>query len=482
MSATQHSPRWLVVALTMAMTIALPILLFLALTNVAHAQGVDPGQPISPAVAPNQISQPDIVGGREAEPGAWPWQVALIVHSYDQAYNGFFCGGSLISDRWVLTAAHCVDGVEGSQIDVLTGAHRLSENQTRIQAKRVLVYPTEDIFAFDGDLALIELSQPVTLTASTLYTVTGGETEVAYKQATVTGWGDSDPSSWAGVFPDALHEVSLPLVDLATCSDAWGSYVNSNWLCAGYSQMTKGPCYGDSGGPLMVQDPKGNWLQVGIVSFGASGCVGSSAPSVFVRVAAYADWIQKCSVAPDSPECNGADIYEPDDRAAQARSYADFGVTESHTFHVDGDQDWLKFPAKAGSRYLIQTWRELTYTVAVNTVVWLYGDEGRTALTYNVGTTESVFPPPEDTGPILNSRLVWQATTDGDLYVSVENYMTQPVSWVPTFGSKARYAIRIDELAQAAYLPLVQRPPAAVLEVVPVVPILPPAVISAADR
>lgn len=76
----------------------------------------------APTVTPAQSDSPDILGGREAQPGAWPWQVALLRRLEPNPFLGQFCGGTLIAEDWVLTAAHCVEGVEPYFIDVLVGA------------------------------------------------------------------------------------------------------------------------------------------------------------------------------------------------------------------------------------------------------------------------------------------------------------------------------------------------------------------------
>ncbi len=85
---------------------------------------------VVPAVAA-QADAPDIIGGREAMPGAWPWQAALVSHMSSNDYDGQFCGGSLIATDWVLTAAHCVEGVEASLLDLVVGAHRLTDPNPR---------------------------------------------------------------------------------------------------------------------------------------------------------------------------------------------------------------------------------------------------------------------------------------------------------------------------------------------------------------
>jgi hypothetical protein len=400
-----------------------------------------------------QSPSPHIVGGRAAEPGAWPWQVALVYRTEREAYNGFFCGGSLIASDWVLTAAHCLDGTDATLIDVLIGAHRLTANAPRIQADRALIHPDYGEFTLDGDLGLLHLSQPVTNTALSLFGPAHGA-ELAYLRGTVTGWGNMDPSSWLGEFPDVLQEVSLPLIGADPCGATWGQALGDKHICAGYPNMTKAVCSGDSGGPLMVQTPGGEWLQVGIVSAGPIGCTDSTLPDIFTRVGAYRQWIDGCMQNPESALCTGADVFEPDNTPVEAAVYNTFGVTQTHTFHRAGDQDWLQFDVSEGHFYQIQTQHVVTYTAPVDTVVWLFGDMGRTPLAYNDdGSSRPPFPL---FGTVINdSRLNWRALRDGRLYLSVEN-LAATTGVYPPFGPTVKYAIVVREYAHQAYLPAIE--------------------------
>ena len=452
MSTVQGSLRRPVVTLLLAVVMCL-----LALPTAHSAQGQAPAPGPAPVASAGvqQEQSPDIVGGREAAPGAWPWQVALVVHTYSQAYNGFFCGGSLIAPEWVLTAAHCLAGIDASLIDVLVGAHLLSSNERRIQVDKMLIHPDYSPITIEGDLGLLHLSEPVTNTALTLFAPAADGVELDYLRGTVVGWGNMDPFGWFGQYPDALQEVSLPLIGYQACGNLWGFPFTSNLICAGYPNMAKAVCSGDSGGPLMVQKPDGQWRQIGIVEAGPLGCAGGGAPDIFTRTAGYAPWIEGCMQNPVAPVCTGADTYEPDDTAQAASVYATFGVTETHNFHQPGDQDWLKFDAKAGHLYQIQTQYYVTYTTAVDTVVWLFGDEGHTPLAYNDnGKFKNLFPL---FGTVADdSVLLWRATADGQLYVSVENNSASGNSYV-SYGPNAKYAIAIRESAHQAYLPAVNR-------------------------
>ena len=456
MSIQQGSLRRVVVV---AVPSLLVCLLVLTVVCSAWAQAPDPASPSGPLAGAGvqQEQSPEIVGGREAEPGAWPWQVALVAHTSSQAYNGFFCGGSIIAPEWVLTAAHCLDGTDASLIDVLVGTHLLSSNERRIQADHSFMHPDFSVFTLDGDLGLLHLSVPVTNTAVTLFTPgstpsTDGA-ELDYMRGTVTGWGNMNPYSWYGVFPDALQEVSLPLIGHEACGSQWGYSFSDKQICAGYPVMDKAVCNGDSGGPLLVQKANGEWRQVGIVSAGQIGCAGGTLPDIFTRDRAYRPWIDACMQDPGSAVCVGADTYEPDDTAQEAQVYAAYGVTETHTFHQAGDQDWLKFDVTAGYLYQIQTQHVVTWTAPVDTVIWLFADEGRTPLTYNDdGEVPPAFPMFDSV--LDDSTLVWRARADGQLYVSVENNASS-IDVSRPYGPNAKYALIIHEYPHQSYLPAV---------------------------
>lgn len=436
--------------------------------------GSDPQKPLSGAGA-QQVQSPDIIGGRPAAPGAWPWQVALVWRTTENAYNGFFCGGSLLAPEWVLTAAHCLDGMDATLIDVLVGTHVLSHNERRIQADLALMHPDFSEFTLDGDLGLLHLSEPVTETAITIFTpgFTPGADgdEVAYLRGTMTGWGNMDPSSWFGHFPDVLQELALPLIGYEACRSTWGLPFTDKQICAGYPDMNKAVCNGDSGGPLVVQKPDGQWRQIGIVSAGQTGCAGAPLPDIFTRAGAYKEWIDTCMQNPNAPSCRGADVYEPDDAAAQAQVYATFGVTQTHTFHQAGDQDWFQFDVKAGALYQIRTQHVVTWTAPVDTILWLFADEGRTPLAYN---DDYVDNPPFPLFDVVldDSALIWRAAADGRLYASVENNASA-FSSIPPHGPNVKYSLVIDEHLHQTWLPAISTSVALTPTDLPPAPVLP---------
>ncbi len=245
-----------------------------------------------------------IVGGMEAKPGAWPWQVALLNPNID---NAQFCSGSLIDPEWILTAAHCVNGALPSDIEVAVGVHTLSSITTtdRISVSQIIMHdgyiPERGIP--DNDIALVRLAKPVMLTgtigvtgAVQLVDITTVADDSLFKPdtfAVVTGWGDM--SNGHQDYSDNLNQVTVPLVSNETCSAAYDALgyegvITPNIICAGYVEGGKDACYGDSGGPLVVKDGQGGWKQVGIVSFGYE-CAQPEAYGTYTRVANYPNWI-----------------------------------------------------------------------------------------------------------------------------------------------------------------------------------------------
>ncbi len=231
---------------------------------------------------------PKILNGAETTISRWPWMVALVRPGFS-IFNGQFCGGTLISDRWVLTAAHCVINQNITTVKVLAGHTRLSEaaQNDLLSVSQIVIHPAYNQFTLDSDLALLELSEEATLTP----VQTIGHYSLNDRpgiNATALGWGDT--SSVVFDFPDTLHVVDLPLVGNELCA-VRTRFITDNMLCAGFSTGIKDTCMGDSGGPLVVFDEVSQrWLQVGITSFGL-GCEAQGGYGGYTRVKNFSDFI-----------------------------------------------------------------------------------------------------------------------------------------------------------------------------------------------
>ncbi|KAK3919486.1 Chymotrypsin BI [Frankliniella fusca] len=239
-----------------------------------------------------------IVGGQEAEPHQFPWQVGMLIQDKDGEM--FFCGGSLLTPSWVLTAAHCAE--PGYIFEVILGAHRIREHepsQQRFKVKKddstVWVHPEWDSNETVNDIALIKLPGAATLNDYVQLTRIQSKERAGAslwnKNATMSGWGK--PSDSAQSISPVLRFVVTRIVSNYYCNFRYLFFLikDTNICTSGFPG--KSTCNGDSGGPLTVPDDDGKETQVGITSFGIGlGCE-KTWPPAFTRVSSYLDWIAK---------------------------------------------------------------------------------------------------------------------------------------------------------------------------------------------
>lgn len=233
-------------------------------------------------------------GKTPAQKGAQPWMVGLVESDTANAFEGHFCGGSLIAPEWVLTAAHCLEGVEAGDVDVVIGRYQLSNSKEgeRITAAELAIhtgYPdTRD--GEDNDIALIRLSRPATKgTPIALVNAANEYVDDAGVLARLTGWGVlSEHSDDA---QDILQGVDVPVVTQAACKAVYGKELLPDALCAGLEDGGADGCYGDSGGALFSHDRNGNPIQIGIVSWGDE-CGAEGNYGVYARMTEYDSWVK----------------------------------------------------------------------------------------------------------------------------------------------------------------------------------------------
>ncbi|CAG9135328.1 unnamed protein product [Plutella xylostella] len=259
-----------------------------------------------------------IVGGYETKKLEFPWMAVLM-------YNGrFYCGGSLINDLYVLTAAHCTSGFRKEKMTVRFLEHDRSQpNETKTidrKVEAIIRHLRYNPGTYDNDIALLKLDQRMDLsnalkrvrtssndTESGESAETGDEASdndtgvrpvclptagLSYSKfnAVVAGWGTTEEG---GSVANTLQEVYVPIISNSECREtAYKNRITDNMLCAGEPQGGRDACQGDSGGPLHVLNAtNAQYEEVGVVSWG-EGCARPDRPGVYTRVNRYMTWLR----------------------------------------------------------------------------------------------------------------------------------------------------------------------------------------------
>ncbi|XP_054830404.1 suppressor of tumorigenicity 14 protein-like [Eublepharis macularius] len=244
----------------------------------------------------SQIKKTRIVGGEDARSGKWPWQASLQLGTY-----GHICGASIISNTWLVSAAHCFLDSDSVRYSIASGwtaymgiriINKNSNNQIAMRSiKRIIVHPHYDQYISDYDIALLEMEapvffnelvQPICLPSSPRLFIYG---TVCY----VTGWGAVKENSQLA---KALQEAKVKIINQSICNKLYDDLITSRMLCAGNLNGGIDACQGDSGGPLACLGKGNRWYLTGIVSWG-EGCARRNRPGVYTKITAVYDWIRQ---------------------------------------------------------------------------------------------------------------------------------------------------------------------------------------------
>jgi secreted trypsin-like serine protease len=267
----------------------------------------------TPAIAEDTDTEM-VVGGNVAPEGKYPWQVRLYGSMDDDKGR---CGGTIVADQWVLTAAHCAvaDPDATSRVapldSIVVGYGSIDRTKTtKIESEKIVVHPLylEDGIASNADVALIKLKEPIA-GAKAVPLATAEQRVTPGSKVMVTGWGALWNPQDAGVmdmlsqltagadlderlnYPTKLHQVEIQVMANDACAaqlQPANITITDSHLCAMAPSSRKNSCYGDSGGPLLISTGGRKFMQIGVVS---RGCGAADLPNVFTRVSSFADWI-----------------------------------------------------------------------------------------------------------------------------------------------------------------------------------------------
>ncbi|XP_067420058.1 suppressor of tumorigenicity 14 protein isoform X2 [Emydura macquarii macquarii] len=240
--------------------------------------------------------QSRIVGGLNSEVGEWPWQVSLHVKG-----QGHICGASLVSDKWLVSAAHCFQDTSQIRYSDATlwtaflGLHdqsnRNSEKVQERSIKRIISNTLFNDYTYDYDIAVLELQSPVTFTTTVRPICLPDSTHdfPAGKDIWVTGWG---ATSEGGAGATILQKAEIRVINQTMCNTLMTGQITPRMMCVGVLTGGIDACQGDSGGPLVSVESNSRLFLAGVVSWG-DGCAQRNKPGIYTRVSKLRDWIRQ---------------------------------------------------------------------------------------------------------------------------------------------------------------------------------------------
>lgn len=226
-----------------------------------------------------------IVGGELSEPGAWPWHGAIYKN------GSYACGATLITNNWLISAAHCFINYKYNYYEVQLGMLRrksFTPHQKIYRIDRVVPHEKFSVITLEFDIVMLRISEPVTFDfwVRPICLPDPQKTENSGSYCTAIGWGDTGETEDDS---EDLQEVHVPLTK--SCKKDL-----NRWMCAGYVDGGRDACQGDSGGPLMCLQEDGiSWYIAGVISAG-TGCARPGTPGMYTRVVHFLDWIQRVMI------------------------------------------------------------------------------------------------------------------------------------------------------------------------------------------
>ncbi|XP_025891702.1 coagulation factor IX [Nothoprocta perdicaria] len=233
-----------------------------------------------------------VVGGSDSMRGEVPWQVYLV-----NSHNVGFCGGSIINERWVVTAAHCLQ--PGDNVTAVAGEYNTKAEDATEQRRRVVrivPHPTYNatLNKHHNDIALLELEEPLRFNSYVTPICLGSRDFTTkllkYGLGTVSGWGSL---YYRGREATVLQVLRVPFVDRPTCLKSTSITIEHNMFCAGFSAGGRDTCEGDSGGPFATEF-EGTWFLTGVTSWGEE-CAKPGKYGIYTKVSKYIKWIKDTS-------------------------------------------------------------------------------------------------------------------------------------------------------------------------------------------
>ncbi|XP_056910259.1 transmembrane protease serine 3 [Takifugu flavidus] len=228
-----------------------------------------------------------IVGGNISSPGQFPWQVSLHFSAEH------LCGGSIVTSRWIVTAAHCVYGFSDPAMwAVHVGVTEQPVHGAQsVAVERIIYHSKYRPKGLDYDVALMKLSTPLQFNGLVEPICLPNHNE-EFQPGTmcwISGWGATEEEGETSV---VQRSAMVPLLSTKTCNqpEVYQGFISSWMVCAGYLEGGTDSCQGDSGGPLACEDSSG-WKLVGATSWGI-GCAARNKPGVYTRITQALGWIR----------------------------------------------------------------------------------------------------------------------------------------------------------------------------------------------